>query len=934
MGNNQNPEQRARDRIDDQLRSSGWLVQSLAELNPSAARGVAVREYPTDTGPMDYLLLVDGVPVGLIEAKREEEGHRISKVEEQSARYAEAELKHIGKVDLRFVYEATGEITRFTDRHDPAPRAREVFQFHRPETLAEWRSQTAPFRARLQALPVLQPDGLRDCQFRAIGNLETSLKENRLRALIQMATGAGKTFTAITSIYRLLKHAGAKRVLFLVDTRNLGVQAENEFHQYLPQDDNRKFTELYTVQRLRSPHVPRDGQVCISTIQRLYSILKGEPLPEEAEDEPAGLDALRKEPLPVVYNAKVPPEFFDVIVIDECHRSIYNLWRQVIEYFDSFLVGLTATPDNRTYGFFQQNVVSEYPLEQSVVDGVNVDHFIWRIDTRLTREGATIEAEETVEHRDRLTREQRWSQLDEDLEYAGSQLDRSVVNPNQIRTVIRAFRDALPRMFPQRRLSEGEGGPGINAGGIEVPKTLIFAKTDSHADDIIKIVREEFAAGNDFCKKITYRIDEDPQGLLNSFRNDYHPRIAVTVDMIATGTDVKPLECLLFMRDVKSRNYYMQMVGRGTRSLDADGLRQVNRSASGPKEHFVLVDAVGVSESKKMETGTLERQPSVPMKALMQGVTMGVRDPDTLTSLAGRLARFSKRLDDEQHQNVRRITGGPDLNTIAAELLATDDPDALRRAAREAHQLPESAEPSPAQIETVREQRAKAATAAITGPLTTYLEEVRQRQEQLVDEINPDEVTTSDWETDADTHRENLRQAFREWLEAHRDDIDALTIYYHQPHRRREITARAIRELRDALKREKPQLAPARVWDAYARLDQVPARRPESELAQIIALVRRVSGWDDKLTPYADTVRANFKRWVFGRHSGNQPKFNEAQMAWLEKIRDHITASFHIGVEDLDYAPFDAEGGRGRMWQLFGEDMENVLDQINDEMAA
>lgn len=930
MHNNQNPEQRARDRIDDQLRSAGWVVQSLDELNPAAARGVAVREYPTDSGPMDYLLMVDGESVGVIEAKREEEGHRISKVEEQSARYANANLKHIGKADLRFIYEATGQISRFTDRHDPIPRARELFQFHRPETLADWHTQPAPFRERLQALPTLQPDGLRDCQFHAINHLETSFKENRPRALIQMATGAGKTFTAITSIYRLLKHAGAKRVLFLVDTRNLGVQAENEFHQYLPQDDNRKFTELYTVQRLRSPHVPTDGQVCISTIQRLYSILKGEPLEEEAEDELPGLDALRKDPLPVVYNEKVPPEFFDVIVIDECHRSIYNLWRQVIEYFDSFLVGLTATPDNRTYAFFKQNVVSEYPLEQSVVDGVNVDHFIWRIDTRLSREGGKIEAEETVEHRDRLTREQRWQQLDEDLEYQGAQLDRSVVNPSQIRTVVRAFRDALPRMFPDRRLPEGEGGPA----GVEVPKTLIFAKTDSHADDIINTVREEFAESNDFCRKITYRIEGDPQSLLNSFRNDYNPRIAVTVDMIATGTDVKPLECLLFMRDVKSRNYYMQMVGRGTRSLDADGLRLVNRSATGPKAHFVLVDAVGVSESRKMETGSLERKPSVPMKDLMQAVTMGVRDPESLTSLAGRLARFSKRLNDEQHQEVREITGGPDLNTIASELLATDDPDALRRAARETHKLPETAEPSPEQLESVREERAKAATAAITGPLTTYLEDVRQRQEQVVDDINPDEVTTSDWETDAETHREQLRQEFTEWLEAHRDDIDALTIYYQQPHRRREITARAIRELLEALRREKPKLAPARVWDAYARLDEVQARRPETELAQIIALVRRVVGLDKQLTPYADTVRANFKRWVFGRHSGNQPKFNEEQMAWLEKIRDHIAASFHVTVEDLDYAPFDAEGGRGRMWQLFGEDMETVLDQMNDEMAA
>ncbi|MDZ7842161.1 MAG: type I restriction-modification enzyme R subunit C-terminal domain-containing protein [Gammaproteobacteria bacterium] len=930
MTHNQGPEQRARDRIDEQLRASGWKVQSLSGLNPSAGRGVAVREYPTDRGPMDYLLMVDGEPAGVIEAKREEEGHRITKVEEQSARYAEAELKHLGKADLRFIYEATGQLTRFTDRADPEPRAREIFQVHRPDTLAAIRGWAAPLRARLQQLPELQPDGLRECQFHAIGNLETSLKEGRPRALIQMATGAGKTFTAITSIYRLLKHARIKRVLFLVDTRNLGVQAEQEFNKFIPQDDNRKFTELYTVQRLNSPHVPSDGQVCISTIQRLYSILKGEPLEEEAEDELPGIEALRREPLPVVYNEKVPPEFFDVIVIDECHRSIYNLWRQVIEYYDSFLVGLTATPDNRTYAFFNQNVVSEYPLEQSVVDGVNVDHLIWRIDTKLTREGGRIEAEEIVEHRDRLTREQRWQQLDEDLDYAGRQLDRSVVNPSQIRTVIRAFRDALPRMFPDRRLPGDEAGPA----GVEVPKTLIFAKTDSHADDIIQIVREEFAAGNDFCKKITYRIDEDPQSLLSSFRNDYNPRIAVTVDMIATGTDVKPLECLLFMRDVKSRNYYMQMVGRGTRSLDADGLRLVNRAAEGPKTHFVLVDAVGVSDSEKMETGALEKKPSVPMKDLMQAVTMGVRDPDTLSSLAGRLARFSKRLDDEQQQEVRRITHGPDLNTIASELLGADDPDALRRAAREAHQLPEGAEPAPEQVESVREERAKAATAAITGPLTTFLEEVRQRQEQVVDDVNLDEITTSDWETDAEARREALRHDFREWLEAHRDDIDALTIYYQQPHRRREVTARAIRDLLETLKRERPRLAPAHVWDAYARLDEVQVRRPQSELAQIIALVRRVTGWDDRLTPYAETVRANFKRWVFGRHSGNQPKFNEEQMAWLEKIRDHIAASFHITVEDLDYAPFDAEGGRGRMWQLFGEDMEAVLDEMNDEMAA
>ncbi|KAB7624237.1 DEAD/DEAH box helicase [Alkalilimnicola sp. S0819] len=875
---------------------------------------------------MDYLLMVDGEPAGVLEAKREEEGHRISSVEEQSARYAQAALKHLGVRPLRFVYESTGVITRFTDLHDPQPRAREVFSFHRPETLAEWLAQGASQRARFADLPVLQPDGLRECQFRAIGNLEASLKENRPRALIQMATGAGKTFTAITAIYRLLRHGGARRVLFLVDTRNLGEQAEGEFHQYVPQDDNRKFTELYTVQRLRSPHVPKDGQVCISTIQRLYSILKGEPLEEGAEDSPpAGLK--RREPLPVVYNPAIPPEFFDVIVIDECHRSIYNLWRQVIEYFDSFLVGLTATPDKRTYAFFKENVVSEYPLEQSVVDGVNVDHLIWRIDTELSRKGGRIEARETVERRERLSRRKRWEQLDEPFEYEAARLDRSVVNPSQIRTVIRAFRDALPQMFPERRIDE-EGGRQ------EVPKTLIFAKTDSHADDIIHTVREEFGTGNAFCKKVTFRTEEDPQSVLNSFRNDYNPRVAVTVDMIATGTDVKPIECLLFMRDVKSRNYYMQMVGRGTRSLDADGLKLVNRSATGPKTHFVLVDAVGVTESEKMDTGSLERKPSEPMKNLMQAVAMGVRDEATLSTLAARLSRFAKRLSREEQTRVRELTGGADLNQLASQLLGVDDPDAIEAQARECFDVAPGLNVEPAQFEQIRAERAKAAAAPITGALNTFLEQIRERQEQVVDHVNLDTLTGSDWEQDAEARRAALVEDFRDWLQAHRDEFTALTIFYSQPHRRRELTQRMIRELLEALKADKPALAPAQVWEAYARLDAVQVSRPESELALLIALVRRASGWDERLTPYKSTVERNFQRWVLRKHQGNAPKFSEDQMNWLRMIRDHIAASFHFTPDDLDYTPFDAQGGRGRMWQLFGEEMDAVIDEMNDEMAA
>jgi type I restriction enzyme R subunit len=390
---------------------------------------------------------------------------------------------------LPFLYESTGQVTRFTNARDPNPRSREVFTFHRPETLKSWGQASKSLRAGIAELPSLNPDGLRDCQVKAITNLEASLKGDKPRALVQMATGSGKTFTAITQVYRLLKHAGARRILFLVDTKNLGEQAEQEFMAFIPNDDNRKFTELYNVQRLTSPSIANDSQVVISTIQRMYATLKGEELNEGAEDEnPAEQKWRRKEPLPVVYNAKLPPEYFDVVVIDECHRSIYNLWRQVIEYFDAYLIGLTATPDNRTYGFFQKNVVSEYTHEKAVADKVNVGNEIYLIETKVTQGGETLKAEQLIEKRERETRARRWETQDEEEAYAATQLDRSVVNPDQIRTVIRTFHDKWPEIFPGRK---------------ELPKTLIFAKTDSHADDIIQTVRQEFGEGNDFCRKIT-----------------------------------------------------------------------------------------------------------------------------------------------------------------------------------------------------------------------------------------------------------------------------------------------------------------------------------------------------------------------------------------------------------------------------------------------
>ncbi|MDP2790607.1 MAG: DEAD/DEAH box helicase family protein, partial [Rectinemataceae bacterium] len=430
---NQNPEQRARDDIDKQLIASGWIIQNKSGINLDAGPGVAVREYQTAVGPADYALFVDGKPVGIIEAKRQEEGERLTAHEDQAEGYAAVRLKYLQNAKLPFVYVSTGTITKLTDCRDPKPRAREVFSFHRPQTIREWLKRPKSLRDSMRGLGELPTAGLRDCQIDAITRLEKSFKENKPRALIQMATGSGKTFTAITFVYRLLKYTNARRILFLVDTRNLGEQAEQEFMSYLPNDDNRKFTELYGVHRLKSKYIPDDNQVYISTIQRLYAVLKGQDLDEVDEETNPNERWQPKVVPPVEYNEKLPPEYFDFIVIDECHRSIYNLWMQVLDYFDAFQVGLTATPDKRTFGYFQQNIVSEYSHEMAVADGVNVGYDVYLIETKITGKGSTLWKGEYIEHRERLSRRKRLELQDEDEVYSAKQLDSDIVNPNQIR---------------------------------------------------------------------------------------------------------------------------------------------------------------------------------------------------------------------------------------------------------------------------------------------------------------------------------------------------------------------------------------------------------------------------------------------------------------------------------------------------------------------
>ncbi len=938
------PEEEARQNIDKQLIQSGWIVQEYKNINLSAGLGTAVCEYPTESGPADYILFIDRKPVGVIEAKKA--GHTLSQVHDQTTRYAADKLKFIkcrnfNNEILPFQYESTGAETFFTDARDPLPRQREIFSFHKPATLDDWIKQDGTLRSRLKNYPKLIEDGLRKCQVKAIVNLEKSFGDNRPRALIQMATGAGKTYTAITAVYRLLKFAGAKRILFLVDTRNLGKQAEQEFQAFKPNDDKRLFTELYNVQRLQSNFIDTSAQVCISTIQRMYSILKGKELDESFEDEPLFQSSLKMTSVgkmssliqDVTYTPNVPIETFDFIIIDECHRSIYNLWKQVLDYFDAFMIGLTATPDKRTFAFFNENIVSEYTLTKSIEDKVNVGYDVYTIETEITQNGAVIKAKQYVDLRNRMTRKKEWRLLEDEIEYEPNQLDKDIVNPSTIRNIIREYKRVLKEEFFPERGAE-----------YEVPKTLIFAKTDSHAEDIVHIVREEFGEDNEFCKKITYNVkNEDPESILQQYRASYNPRIAVTVDMIATGTDVKPIEVLIFMRDVRSRNYFQQMIGRGTRSLSKEKLLDVTPSAKLNKERFYIVDAVGVFKSVKVDYPVVDKKPTIPLKDLMK---MAVLQPDeeTLTSLSARLTRIDKQISDADREKFKGITGGKSITDVAVELANVYDPDVIDQEVRKKFNLPEEAEPTQDQIHAIMQPCIHAAIKPFDDPkLREFVETVRQKIYQVIDTVNIDSVIHSGFNSQSKENAEKIINDFRKFIEENKDEIIALKIFYNLKSRRNMIhhvpggdvpDYKMVKELRDALSDSSYHLSVEQIWNAYERIDpkRVKHRTAIGMLTDIISLIRFELGIDTLLEPYSEIVNRNFKEWVFKRNAGHV-QFTDEQMQWLRMIKDHIISSVRIDKDDFERTPFDGEGGLGKMFNLFGAEYEGLLEELNKELA-
>ena len=903
-------EAETRHEIDAMLVAAGWMVQDMAELDLVHHRGVAVREMPLGAGRADYALHVDRQLVGVVEAKRE--GTTLSAVSVQSSGYtdltAEQRLR-AWRTPLPLRYESNGAETWFANGLDPAPqRSRAVFSFHRPETVAAWMAEAgaepeAPsYRSRLRALPPLEESGLRPAQIDAVHGIEGALAADKPRALVQMATGAGKTFTAVTTAYRLLKHARARRVLFLVDRNTLGKQAYTEFGNYVTPDDGRKLSELYGVQRMSGATVRESSDVVISTVQRLYSVLCGDADPDPDAEPEDDADEL---PVEVRYNPELPPESFDLIVIDECHRSIYGKWREVLRYFDAHLVGLTATPIALTFGYFSE-LVSEYTYQQAVADGVNVDFDVYRIRTDLAERGGTIPASTVVPKLNRTTRRQRYEALDDDLTYSGKQLGRSVISRGELRLVLQTFRANLfAEIFPGRSV---------------VPKTLVFAKDDNHAEEIVRLAREVFDESDQFCERITYRA-ADPEGALARFRNSPQLRIAVTVDMIATGTDVRPLECVFFLRDVQSWAYFEQMKGRGARTVDEAEFRAVTPDAE-RKDRFVIVDAVGVTDSPRVDATPLQREGAqqVSLEKLLGKAAKLDLTVDEAATLASRLARLDQQVHHDEREELTELAGQP-LRAISRGIVDAVDVDAQEQAHATGGE-----EAQRALVQNALEPLAG------NPELRTRILEIRQAHDVVYDEVNVASLLGVEKRRFDEDNPKHVVGSWRQWLAEHRDEVDGLRVAFASE----SATSTAYAQLVDLSKRlERPprRWTPARLWSAYEQLGEARGSGRHG-VTELLSILRYELGDESELTPYALRVEEKLAAWL-ARQEQAGVTFNVDQSWWLDQIALVVADSLSCTPDDLGGMPFSDQGGVDGFLATFGEDRApDLLDELNRELPA
>lgn len=864
------PEEKARQKIDQWFFDAGWTVVNRDDYEPTCT-AVAIREgLSKGNCEADYFLFLNGKAVGVLEAKREEIDASSNKVCEQAAIYARniSNIYQAYQKPLPFIFTSNGKELYFCDFREEDACFKQIATIPTPYELVKKLGISDDFAG----LPALRKKGLRDCQYEAIIELEKSFRSGKKRALMVLATGAGKTYTACLASYRFLTHTKMRRVLFLVDRNNLGKQAETEFGTFRLTYNGDAFNTIYIVNRLCSSQIPNDSNVVISTIQRLFSLLRGENIEDTDEDE----ESQNQGEIELPTNPNLPPDFFDLIIIDECHRSIYGNWRKVLEYFSSaHMIGLTATPVPETESFFNKNRIINYTLEKSIVDGVNVDYRVYRIKTKVTENGGAILKGYKLKVETRYTGEVKTIRSKEDKNYTNKELNRSIINPAQIKLILSTYRDVV--------YTEMFNDPQRDANFDYLPKTLIFALNENHATNIVQIAKEVFGrTDNRFVQKITYSAG-DSNELIRQFRNDKDFRIAVTCTLVATGTDVKPLEVVMFMRDVESLSLYIQMKGRGARTIGDEQLHNVTPNAFS-KDCFYLVDAVGVTEKEKTIPTTTDDKKTeiITLKVLLERISHGYLPDEYLKRLAATLARIYNKANNSQRNEFASLAH-IDMQALATRIYNALDPET---------------EPLLPPFNNINEENNE--RKELVSPLANHS---KARQCLLiiaagfVETLLPGEDTIIYKGFSLEEAR-NTTDAFEDFCKEHSDEIEALSIIYNNEGR--PITYSMLKDLENKLKMANNHFTPKQLWNSYAIVNPEAVKRSTTKeemeaLTNIIQLVRFAFHQIERLDSIVSTSKQYFNLWL----GQNQREITDKQREIISRIVDYIASNGACTVRDI-----------------------------------
>ena len=863
------PEEKARVIIDRMFEEAGWKVVDRDKYAPNMT-AVAIREgLMVGNREADYLLFLNGKAVGVLEAKRIETDINSDIVQEQARLYTRSCPKWcqawFPNIPLPLAYVANSRDLMFYDTRKSNSEFEYCKKIHTPKEVKKLLGLEDDY----VGLPTLSPKGLRACQYEAITQLEQSFRNGENRALMVLATGAGKTYTACLAAYRMLAFTPMKRILFLVDRNNLGKQAETEFGTFRLTENGDPFNTIFTVNRLKSSSVPTDSNVVISTIQRLFSLLKGDEITDNDEDD----KEIEDKEIILPENPNLPSDFFDMIIIDECHRSIYGNWQKVLNYFSKAkLIGLTATPVPETKAFFNNNIIVNYTLEKSIIDGVNVDCRVYRIKTQTTENGGAILEGEKVKREMCYTGQVETVNNQETKNYTREELNRSIVNPAQIKLILETYRDAVyTEMFtdPQREANMDY-----------LPKTLIFALNENHATNIVQIAREVFGHNdNRFVQKITYSAG-DSNELIRQFRNDKDFRIAVTCTLVATGTDIKPLEVVMFMRDVASEPLYIQMKGRGVRTIGDEQLRNVTPNAYS-KDCFYLVDAVGVTEHEKSITTPSDGATTklMSLKELLEKITYGNVSDDYLRLLASRLSRISHKCEEKDREKFISLAH------ISMMDIADNIFDALEQGF-----LPEYINVN----EPNTDRKALVCNIANYPDAREFLLILNAG---FIETLMPGEDTLIS-KGFSQEEAQTTTSAFEAYCEEHKDEIEALRIIYNN--QGEPLTYTMLKDLENKLKFASSKFNTSLLWNSYAIINPQMVKHSSTKeekeaLTNIIQLVRYAFHQIERLESLYPSASQRFNLWC----GQNQRPLTEEQIGVMQQVFSYIASNGYCTITEI-----------------------------------